>query len=141
MLAKEENQSTPQIYITKFDLECLRALITRLFRAGAEAKRLARLNAVLDSAEVLSTANLSEESVTLDSKLRVKELDCNRDLILTIVLPLQSDKPAQNFGSCSLGHFNVRTQSGRHYRGRSPGWNTDVSYRGNSASARNDGIP
>jgi regulator of nucleoside diphosphate kinase len=81
----------PQICITKFDMECLRALIARLFRIGVETKELLRLQEVLDSAEVVSTPNLPEKIVTLDSKLRVKDLDYRKEQIFTIVLPLQAD--------------------------------------------------
>jgi regulator of nucleoside diphosphate kinase len=88
---RQESPSMPQICITSFDMECLRGLITRSFRVGVETKDLVRLQEVLDLAEVVSTPNLPEKIVTLDSKFKVKDLDYRKEQILTIVLPVQAD--------------------------------------------------
>jgi regulator of nucleoside diphosphate kinase len=91
VLDRQEIPSKPQIYITQFDMECLKALITRMFWIGVETKAIVRLEEVLDSAEVVSIRDLSEKIVTLESKVRVKDLDYGREHIFTIVLPLDAD--------------------------------------------------
>jgi regulator of nucleoside diphosphate kinase len=110
MINRREMSSQQTICVTRFDMECLRALITRMYWMRAETGSLVRLQEVLDSAEVVNTTDLSAQRVTLDSQVRLKNLDSRKEHVFTIVLPLQADIDRHKIsvlsplGTALLGH-------------------------------------
>ncbi len=89
MITKTKTISKSRVYITEYDIECLRAFIIRMLGRGIHSQELERLQEILDVADVVrsSPGNL----VTLDSVVRLRDLDSERESVYTLVWPLQAD--------------------------------------------------
>jgi regulator of nucleoside diphosphate kinase len=76
------------IYITSIDMKRLKTLIAgSLFGRSRESEYLQRLNVELDLAEVRKQKDIPKDVITMNSKVRLKDLDSNEDLIYTLVYP------------------------------------------------------
>jgi regulator of nucleoside diphosphate kinase len=116
--------SESRICLCEFDLECLRAFVFRMqVRFGVKSEDLMQLQETLDFAEVVDTRNLAPDIVTLDSEVRLRDVDFGRELHYTVVLPLHANIAAHKIsilaplGMAMLGHrvgddFEVQTPFG-----------------------------
>ena len=81
------------IYITEFDMRRLRALI-------GDAKRLAprgneyleRLEAELARCILVAPADVPPDVVTMNSRVRLVDLDTNEEMVYTLVFPDDADR-------------------------------------------------
>ena len=80
------------IWVTDFDLERLRKLLegTRLWNSR-DREHLERLDEELGRAHVVSTADIPPEVVTMNSRLRLRDLDSGKDMVFTLVFPSDAD--------------------------------------------------
>ena len=80
------------IYITEFDMKRLRALIEdakRLDRRGNEY--LESLEAELDRGIRVAPAEVPPDVVTMNSRVRLVDLDTNEEMVYTLVFPNDAD--------------------------------------------------
>jgi regulator of nucleoside diphosphate kinase len=80
------------IWMTDFDLERLRKLLegTRVW-SSRDREHLEQLDDELARAHVVSIADIPREVVTMNSRLRLRDLDSGRDMIFTLVFPSDAD--------------------------------------------------
>lgn len=80
------------LFITEFDVDRLRALLegTRLWNTK-DREYLQHLEEELDRAQVAAPKDVPGDVITMNSRVRVKDLDSGRDLTLTIVFPSDAD--------------------------------------------------
>ena len=80
------------IYITEFDMKRLRALIEdakRLDRRGNEY--LESLEAELDRGILVAPTEVPQNVVTMNSRVRLVDLDTNEEMVYTLVFPNDAD--------------------------------------------------
>jgi len=80
------------IYITEFDVERLHTLIDdakRLDRRGNEY--LESLEIELSRAQVVAPTTVTADVVTMNSKVCLRDLDTQEDLIMILVFPREAD--------------------------------------------------
>ncbi|MEW6740440.1 MAG: nucleoside diphosphate kinase regulator [Nitrospirota bacterium] len=84
------------IYITEFDMERLKK---RLFESETIPERdkenLAELEQELMRAEIVSPKEIPQDVITMNSTVRLKYLDTEKEMIYTVVFPSDADV-AQN---------------------------------------------
>jgi regulator of nucleoside diphosphate kinase len=80
------------IWMTDFDLERLRKLLagTRVW-SSRDRQHLERLDEELARAHVVSSADIPPDVVTMNSRLRLRDLDSGQDLVFTLVFPSDAD--------------------------------------------------
>ncbi|HOW54174.1 MAG TPA: nucleoside diphosphate kinase regulator [Syntrophorhabdaceae bacterium] len=78
-----------EIYITQNDMERLRALIE--IYNGNDAPYLERLEEELDSARIVDSKDIPHDVVTMNSIVRIKDLDTGEERTLTLVFPGKTD--------------------------------------------------
>jgi regulator of nucleoside diphosphate kinase len=80
------------IWMTDFDLERLRKLLagTRVW-SSRDRQHLERLDEELARAHVVSSADIPPDVVTMNSRLRLRDLDSSQDLVFTLVFPSDAD--------------------------------------------------
>jgi len=80
------------IWMTDFDLERLRKLLegTRVW-SSRDREHLERLDEELARAHVVSIADIPPDVVTMNSRLRLRDLDSGQDLVFTLVFPSDAD--------------------------------------------------
>ena len=80
------------IWVTDFDLERLRRLLegTRLW-SSRDREHLERLDEELGRAHVVSTTDMPPEVVTMNTRLRLRDLDSGKDMVFTLVFPSDAD--------------------------------------------------
>ena len=80
------------IWVTDFDLERLRRLLqgTRLW-SSRDREHLERLDQELGRAHVVSIAEMPPEVVTMNTRLRLRDLDSGKDMVFTLVFPSDAD--------------------------------------------------
>jgi regulator of nucleoside diphosphate kinase len=89
MITKAQAISKSRIYITEYDMECLRAFVTRMLVRDMNGRELRRLQEILDLADVVTSSPIN--IVTLDSVVRLRDLDSCRELVYRLVWPLHAD--------------------------------------------------
>jgi regulator of nucleoside diphosphate kinase len=78
----------PTIYVTDYDMARLHALLQSLKAGGWRDRRhLEQLEEELEGAEVLPSADMPADVVTMNCRVRVTDLTTGRERILTIVFP------------------------------------------------------
>ena len=111
------------IYLTEFDRDCLTALVVRMSRSGVECEDLKELEEILTCACVVDAWEPANKIVTLDSTVRLKDLDFDCEYLYTLVLPLQTNLKERKvsvlspIGRAMLGHrvgdvFDVEASAG-----------------------------
>ena len=80
-----------RIYLTEFDKECLTCLLARMSRPGIDCEDLTELKEILTRAFIVEERNCKNQIVSMDSTVRLKDLDFNREHIYTLVWPLQGN--------------------------------------------------
>lgn len=80
------------IYVTDFDMERLRRLLegTRLW-SSRDRQYLERLEEELDRAHVVPSEEIPRDVATMNSRVKVKDLDSGKELVLTLVFPSDAD--------------------------------------------------
>ncbi len=80
------------IWVTDFDLERLRKLLagTRLW-SSRDREHLERLDEELGRAHVVSATDIPPEVVTMNTRLRLRDLDSGKDMVFTLVFPSDAD--------------------------------------------------
>lgn len=76
---------TGDIYITHYDMERLRALIE--VYGGNDAPYLDRLEEELDRARVVDPKNIPGDVVTMNSVVRIRDLDTGEEKTFALVFP------------------------------------------------------
>jgi len=80
------------IFITEEDLERLRLLLDPAkMSMGTDQESLEMLEGELDRAQIVSPSRVPAEVVTMNSKVRVKDLDTGKDATYTLVFPRDAD--------------------------------------------------
>lgn len=80
------------ILITEEDLEGLRHLLDPArWPLSKDQKHLETLEQELDRAEIVSSSHVPKDAVTMNSKVRVKDLDTGNDATYTLVFPRDAD--------------------------------------------------
>ena len=81
-----------KIYITDFDMERLRKLIEGAAgRSPKDREYIESLSEELDKAEVVPSKEIPADVVTMNSNLRVTDLDTGKEMVLRLVFPSESD--------------------------------------------------
>jgi regulator of nucleoside diphosphate kinase len=76
------------IYITNSDMKRLRTLIADALEKGQGSKEdLLRLDDELNQAEICEQQEIPKDVITMNSKVHLRDLDSNEDLIYTLVYP------------------------------------------------------
>ena len=80
------------IWMTDFDLERLRKLLegTRVW-SSRDREHLERLDEELARAHVVPITDIPPEVVTMNSRLRLRDLDSGQDIVFTLVFPSDAD--------------------------------------------------
>jgi regulator of nucleoside diphosphate kinase len=80
------------IYVTEFDMDRLRKLLqgTRLW-SSRDRQYLERLEEELDGAQVVPSEEIPRDVVTMNSRVKVKDLDSGKEIVLTLVFPSDAD--------------------------------------------------
>lgn len=76
---------TREIYITEYDMEKLRAIIE--IYGGNDNPYLENLEDELDKARVVDPKNIPDNVVTMNSIVRIKDLDTGEEKTFTLVFP------------------------------------------------------
>jgi len=76
---------TREIYVTESDREKLRVLIE--IYNGKDAAYLEHLEEELDTANTVKPSTVPRDVVTMNSKVRIKDLDTSEEKILRLVFP------------------------------------------------------
>lgn len=81
-----------EIWVTDFDLDRLRKLLdgTRLW-SSRDREHLERLDEELGRAHVVSPADIPPDVVTMNTRLRLRDLDSGREMVFTLVFPSDAD--------------------------------------------------
>jgi regulator of nucleoside diphosphate kinase len=80
------------IYVTEFDMDRLRKLLqgTRLW-SSRDRQYQERLEEELDGAQVMPSDEIPRDVVTMNSRVKVKDLDSGKEIVLTLVFPSDAD--------------------------------------------------
>jgi regulator of nucleoside diphosphate kinase len=80
------------IFITEEDMERLRLLLDPTMKTlSKDHEHLEMLEGELDRAQIVSPSRLPAEVVTMNSRVRVKDLDTGKDGIYVLVFPRDAD--------------------------------------------------
>lgn len=81
-----------QIFITELDKDRLQKLIDKdkEFSKGKE-DYLRNLEQELDRAQVVTSANIPRDTITMNSKVLLKELESGEEMVYTLVYPDDAD--------------------------------------------------
>lgn len=79
--------NTKPIYISRHDYTRLKKLVGGLSESGAKNKSLLSLRAELERANVVDPSAISSDTVTLDSRVTIRDLDSEETETYTLVSP------------------------------------------------------
>jgi regulator of nucleoside diphosphate kinase len=81
-----------EIWVTDFDLQRLRKLLegTRLW-GSRDREHLEQLDHELGQAHVVSATDIPPDVVTMNTRLRLRDLDADKDMVFTLVFPSDAD--------------------------------------------------
>ena len=79
------------ICITDYDLERLRELLRAAKRSGTQKEALIKLGKELERAIVISSGNVPADLITMNSKVRIKDLDTNEEMMFQVVFPSEAN--------------------------------------------------
>ena len=81
-----------KMQVTEFDSERLSTLITTTKVPGCSIENeLVQLQKLLDDAEIVPPQNMPCDTVTMNSKVRLKDYRSNEDMVLSVVFPIDTD--------------------------------------------------
>ncbi|MFO0753763.1 MAG: nucleoside diphosphate kinase regulator [Thermodesulfovibrionales bacterium] len=80
------------IYITHSDLSRLEELLEKVHESNPrDSGHLAELEAEMLRAEVVESREIPPDVITMNSKVRLKDLDTGREMVYTLVFPASAD--------------------------------------------------
>lgn len=79
------------IQITDYDMERLKELLRATRLSGKQEETLTQLEKELKRARVVSSGNVPAEVITMNSKVRIKDLDTNEEMVFQIVFPSEAN--------------------------------------------------
>ena len=75
------------IYITEFDFDRLQAMIGTANLSRLDKAHLRELKAELEQAEIVAPQEIPPDVVTMNSRVRLRDLDSKEDLTYSLVFP------------------------------------------------------
>jgi regulator of nucleoside diphosphate kinase len=91
-MAKEMAMKQHNIFITEPDMEKLRRLLDSVKNsASKDREHLAMLEEELDRARVVSAGRVPADVVTMNSRVRMTDLDTGKEMTYTLVFPRDAD--------------------------------------------------
>ncbi|MFW6113514.1 MAG: nucleoside diphosphate kinase regulator [Actinomycetota bacterium] len=79
------------IYITDFDLKRLKTLVFEERSSGHDKDYLRNLEEELDRAKVVDAADIPSEVITMNSRVRLKDLATEDEIVLSLAFPQDAD--------------------------------------------------
>jgi regulator of nucleoside diphosphate kinase len=80
------------IYLTDYDMQRLRKLLEdSVSRRSRDQLSLQKLSEELDRAHLLSSKDIPEDVVTMNSRVRIKDLNSGEEMTLTLVFPAEAN--------------------------------------------------
>ncbi|KMQ49832.1 Regulator of nucleoside diphosphate kinase [Chitinispirillum alkaliphilum] len=79
------------IYITELDMKRLSGLITREGVTGSEKEYMKKLKSELDRAKVVKPQEIPPDVITMNSKVKLRELDTGDEMVIQLVFPANAD--------------------------------------------------
>ena len=79
------------IYLTEVDSKRLRGLFSEHSATGAEKEYLRKLKTELDRAKIVKPDQIPANVITMNSKVRLRELDTGDEMIVELVFPANAD--------------------------------------------------
>ena len=79
------------VYITESDLARLRMLIQEANPQSRDKRHLQELAEELEQGEVVSPTEIPDNVITMNSKVRLKDMDTGEEVIYTLVFPHNAD--------------------------------------------------
>lgn len=98
------------IYVTEFDLKRLEEIVAGKRHASRLQKELDLLDEELSRCQIVSSEEVSPDVVTMNSRVRLRDLDSHREMIYTLVFPCNADlaegriSVASPIGTAILGY-------------------------------------
>ena len=80
-----------QLYMTKNDMDRLDYLLIALIAQAPDPEALEALQSELDNARLVSSEAVPPDVVTMNSKVRVRNLENGEERIITLVFPEHAD--------------------------------------------------
>ena len=111
------------VRLTDVDLRRLQALVNASRRGHSSSEGgIALLERHLDDAEVLPAVRIGPDVVTMDSEVRVRDLDTHEAIVFRIVFPRSADAAARRISVLApLGMAVLGRRAGDHVRWPTPG--------------------
>ena len=79
------------IYITEFDYERLSVLIKQANPKSRDKLHLQKLTEELERGEIVEPEEIPADIITMNSKVRLKDIDSGEDVIYTLVFPYDAN--------------------------------------------------
>lgn len=87
-----KNKRKQKIQITEFDSKRLKTLLITANKPGCSTeKQLNQLQQLLEDTEIVTPENIPSDTVTMNSKVRLKDYRSNKDMVLSVVFPSDAD--------------------------------------------------
>ncbi len=81
-----------RIYITDYDIKRLNGLLEADYKLDKRDKKyLMELENELQQAEVMASKKIPKKVITMNSKVRLKDLDSGKEMVYSLVFPGQTD--------------------------------------------------
>lgn len=79
------------IFITQFDLDRLKALISEKRATGGDNAYLNDLEEELGQAEIVDSKDIPADVITMNSKVRMEDAETGEEMIYSLVFPQDAD--------------------------------------------------
>jgi regulator of nucleoside diphosphate kinase len=116
-------QTRRRIFITEDDMAELRELVRRgRLEPRKDRDHLADLDEELDHAEVIAAGEIMPDVVTMDSTVRIRDLDTGISVVYTLVFPVEADIEKQRLSVLApIGTALLGYRAGDVLEWRTPG--------------------
>ncbi|MGH7256871.1 MAG: nucleoside diphosphate kinase regulator [Nitrospiraceae bacterium] len=111
MMKGRDGMESRDIYITEYDLKRLKELVqVGISFAERDRESLEKLQGELDRAHIVEPTAVPGDVVTMNSRVRFKDLDTNQDKVYTLVFPSEAKLEQQKIsvlapiGTAILGY-------------------------------------
>ena len=111
MMKGRDGMESRDIYITDYDLKRLKELVqVGISFAERDRESLEKLQGELDRAHIVEPTAVPGDVVTMNSRVRFKDLDTNQDKVYTLVFPSEAKLEQQKIsvlapiGTAILGY-------------------------------------
>lgn len=112
MMKGRDGMESRDIYITEYDLKRLKELVqVGISFTERDRESLEKLQGELDRAHIVEPAAVPGDVVTMNSRVRFKDLDTNQDNVYTLVFPSEAKLEQQKIsvlapiGTAILGYL------------------------------------